>query len=478
MGASLVVLTAYAMGWDWLQRSFLYIPLGVWAVALAGLAAQYHRQQLAARTVQQPDVPERRRFSLDSGIPAKFIRPRLPSSNTVSGVLELVGVPSDSVQYAKRKIESIGSRVATHGRAVRIGVDLAESDARVLMDAGRREDGVGAATVIEWVRVPGGLVTDVERDLVASNLDVLIRRERRGDINLFVREDADHPAAWQDWGLPMPLGYPAVFPQRVDPARVALTGCDLSDDLHCRMATQMILACAMMSRLPGRVGAGVAGSGVHATKARITGLVTGRHPMPELSEPDGPLCRLMQRLSMTVEAFAADRPESTPLFAAAAARVVGAWLTRENPGLAAEQRARVVAAAADLTSQEAEGQLRLAAANFAAGHEDEALNALKTAAAALRRTGRRCDADPLAFVMSEIELGQPDALTLGRVAAGLGLLWATSPEQNLAYLREDLLDDLSHAGWLAKRPGDVELLQRVVRMLDGGAGQTGQRAAA
>jgi hypothetical protein len=110
--------------------------------------------------------------------------------------------------------------------------------------------------------------------------------------------------------------------------------------------------------------------------------------------------------------------------------------------------------------------LRLAAAQFAAGHDDDALRSLQWGVRVLRSSNAECTVDPLAFVQSEIELGQPGGLSTGRIAAGLALLWATTETSRHPFLRDDLTDDLRHAGWLMGRDHDRAVLERVMLTLE------------
>lgn len=475
IGSCVLVMTAYTLGWEWLAKSFIGMPMGLWAVGLAMLFAQYrHQMQQDARA--HPMAGD----GISAGFPtslgsARLTLPKLsldrvkdvlPTADRVSGVLELVGVPVGSVDHAKRKLADVTSKVVPHHGTLRIGVDLAEADAKELIAYGLHEQNIGVP--VEWVKARSGLVTDVENDMAASGLDVLIRRERRGDINLFVAEHPDRPAAWPDWGQTLPLGYAGVFPPRVDPARVVLAGCDLQNETHATLAAQMVLACAMLARVPGR-------AGVPAGNA-ISRAMAGRVSMPELIEPDGPLASMMRRIARSVTGVKKSDGGATPGFVRAAARACSACLSSMETRVGVEATLDAVATATELVRDEPEAVLRLAAAQVAAGEIADAHQSLTSACMMLRRFDRRCDADPLAFIMSEVEVGTPGRMTLGRIAAGIGLLWATTPRESQDHIREDLMDDLAHAGWLRDRPEDVNLLKGVLGALEGGA--VAMRAAA
>ncbi len=465
VGSCVVVLTAYTLGMEWLASRFLVLPLGMWIVGLAMLFAQYRHQASGASA--EPGVDEQSllgRFRERIHLPLSgmrrlaAVRSVLPGAAAVEGVLELVGVPTQTARNARRTIGSLGSKVVPAANTLRIGVDLAEFDARELIAYGLHEGNLGVP--VEWCKARSGLVADVEKDMAAAGLDVLVRRERRGDINLFVAEHPDHPAAWQDWGIPQPLGYASVFPARIDPARVALSSCDLQQSRHAELAARMAIACAMLARVPGRAGLGKTAFG------RVLG---GRPGMAALVAEDGPLTAIMRRIAHGLEEFAkaVEGPTAvTPGFVKAAARACGAYLTSTSSSAGAESLADGIALAARLVGEEPEASLRAAAAYFAAGQNEQARCAVLGAWGSLRLSGRACDTDPLPFIMGEVEVGAPGPMALGRVAAGIALAWATAPTDTVHYLREDLLDDLSHAGWLRSRPADVELLKRVIEALE------------
>jgi|GEM_PF-1997849 len=459
IASCVLVLTSRALGLTWLEQPILALPSGLWAIGLAMLIAQYRHQ----RKLELSEGADAGVLSTRLSVPqisVSKLKERLPSSEHMTGMMEMIGVPAASWQTARKKLYELGSRIApgtvAHTNTIRIGVDLCDAEALALIAAGKAEDAiVGGAPAIEWVRSRAGLISDVERDLAAEGLDALVRRERRGDINIFVPEHPSRPAAWYDWSTPMPLGYASVFPPRLDTARIAIAHGHFDEQETARATAQLILASAMLGRTSMRVGSG--------------SWISGRTAVPELMSAGGPLDRLVIRMgSSLIEGQPSDgRPLSAPTRAVlkTTARVVGAWLTQSGSSCEDDERVALARAAAKALYDEPEALLRSAAMEFAAGQTDAGLKTLASACQQLRHQGRRCESDPLAFIMSEVELGSPGRVTLGRIASGIGLLWATSAVSNHAYLRDDLMDDLSHAGWLSRRPADVQLLQRVVEML-------------
>jgi len=479
VGACVLVMTGYTLGLDWLASRLVGVPAGIWIVALVMLVSEYRRQRgdgadereisrAAAGLLARLDPTRLRlpRINLDR------LRAALPGSNAVGGVLELVGVSAGTLDNAKRTITDITNKVSPPNSILRIGVDLAVIDARELIAFGMREDNLGVQ--VEWVKAQSGLVTDVEKDTASGNFDVLVRRESRGDINIFVAEQDGRAAAWHDWGLPLPLGYAGVFPPRIDPARVALSGCDLQNQDHAALAAQMTVACAMLARAPGRASP--------AARSSLGLTLTARPAIPAIASPGGPLSAIMQRLGATMRRCVEGDGSvcsMTPGFVKAAARAYTAHLVGFEHGSAAGACAESISFASTLLPGEHEPVLRLAAAQLATGNQfaEDARRTLMSACESLMRSECRCDADPLAFIMSEVELGEPGQMTLGRIAAGIALVWATAPRDTVDYLREDLLDDLAHAGWLRERPGDVQVLKGVLKELEGVRGGRLQAAA-
>ena len=66
----------------------------------------------------------------------------------------------------------------------------------------------------------------------------------------------------------------------------------------------------------------------------------------------------------------------------------------------------------------------------------------------------------------ELEHGPYSPMTLGRVAAGICLLCASSPTERLAYLRDDLLEDMRYSGWLVGRDTERAVLIDVFRAIE------------
>ena len=448
--------TGYVLGATWLESPWLGLPLGLWLIG-AGIGATHLwasriNPAAAARTQSRRrlQVPFRESFSKD---------------NLVATLMELSGVPARSVDSARRKVIDLSTQAGLQltPRAIRIGLDLSQRDFERLRSAGAT--GLVPGLAIEWVRAEAGLLTDAPRHALA--FDALLRREPEtrsqtstagGDAHLFLPEHPNQPAAWRDWSPPTELGYGTTFPSRVDAASIRLEGLDFTDPLHTRLAADLIVVATTLAaaptRRPGGFRSALRGGALDADLARTAS---------ELA---------MIRLGGTLEdlvAAAKRRETSIPPAAQTAARALSAWCTtwQPQPGTPPihHERHRLAQLAAGLLPDEAEAQLRLGAAQIAAFEDASALTSFAAAGRLLRRQNASCIADPLAFIQAEITLGEPGGLTLGRVAAGLCLLWATTPTASLAYLRDDVLDDLQHTGWLESREQDRKLLASVLQGL-------------
>lgn len=455
-----VVSTGYALGAAWLGRGLLGVPLGLWLVGGATLVA--HRLS-GKKTWTAADVwigPSAMTHTPEAVNGASGVSvARLPGE-----VIEVAGAATRGVTAAwkavtqvHRELTSAADRISGQSERVRILLDLPDEEARAIEQAALRATVSGVD--VRFVREVGECECDavVRRDKVAYGDGYELRVE--------IAESPDRPAAWKDWGEALPMGYAGVFTPRVDFSGVTLTDLNLDEADQALAAVRLILAGALLGRTAVRVSGG--------------NRLTGRTPIASGSPSGGPAERALLELASSIEAFAGTRESSAPVapprFVRSAARGVGAWLTTyggvggELPACA---RGRLASACDALLPGEAESELRLAAVQISEMHDADGTGSLLRAARTLRRRTGPCASDPLAFIMAEAELGEPTGLTLGRIAAGVAMLWGTSPGETLAYVREDLIEDLQHAGWLADREQDLHLLRQVMSELDASLGHT------
>ena len=67
---------------------------------------------------------------------------------------------------------------------------------------------------------------------------------------------------------------------------------------------------------------------------------------------------------------------------------------------------------------------------------------------------------------AEVECGLPGPLTLGRVAACVCLVCATSPAERVPFIRADFMDDARYSAWLVGRDQDRAVLYEVFRVME------------
>lgn len=465
------VCTGYVLGISAITAPVLGLPLGAWVVA--GSVAATHLY--TSRRRQRFDNNSRNTTSStplchSATLPlSHFLPPSLLSNISLPRWGSLERITSSAVTYplrnaadAVRNLETLNplSRLreasADGVKTLRIGVDLSDTDALHLMQAGSRS--LSGDLRIVWTRTTSGAFNAAREDLRGH--DALIRRrlDRPGDqpsAFAFIPEDCDHPAGWFDWNIVPPLSFASLFPTRTDPAQIELAGCNFSDPDQARLAAAMIVAAAAMGRADCRL-----------RDSRWS----ARTPIGSLTDPRGHITAAMTDVVSAFETLATKLnthgETETPAYFRAAARLIAAWASTNDFALNADHRDKLLALTAEGLETEPQQILRVAAAQFAVGNSDAGIRSLLWARRRLRATATECVVDPLPFVQSEIELGRPGTLSLGRVAAGLTLLWSTSTADKHAYLRDDLTDDLRHAGWLAGRDDDRATLMRVMDELD------------
>jgi hypothetical protein len=451
------VSTSYVLGASALERPLIGIPAGLWLIAgtVLGTHALTKRSETAERGSEN-----------STSNAAAFLnraQARLLAFNTATGLelprweamenglREVTRLPARTAQMFAPGVSRLIERRANRPVTVKVGVDLSESDTRRILGAA---PSISAASGVRlsFVRVPAGALNTAREDL--SGLDGLIRRGSDGDLFVFVPESPSHPASWFDWSIQPPLSFATVFPTRLDCAQVEFGRVDLSTPGNADLVAGLSAAAAVLSRSPHRV------SGSAPWRRRA---------LSNIDPEQGPVAEIFGELSRRFEAATKQNPaglsDRTRLFDTAA-RIVSAWALLCDRTLPAERREHIAQLASEGLEQEPTQVLRLAAAQFAAGDDNAGLRSLLWARRCLRSSGAQCAVDPLAFIQSEIEHGRAGGLSIGRVAAGLALLWGTGELGRGNYLRDDIADDLRHSNWLAGRDQDIALIDHVMNELD------------
>lgn len=463
LAASGLVCTAFGLGSDWLGAGFAGLPLGAWVVASAGVGAHFWAggrlrlgvvsQLLGHRSTIGRSIPTARtRFVLSEEVAEAAGRQAGLGLARVGGTLQ-------------RATARIVRGTAAH--TVSIGVDATDADyAAIVAAIGVTKPG-GAE--IDVVRANAGLIKDGPEDV--RKFDALLRRTADGEFYLFVPETDAQPAAVEDWTQPGAIGYSSCFPIRLDTARVDLGEVDLGEASMGELVAAMTTVFAVLGRSPARV---VGGSGVSAA-------LGGRTTLANFAAV---LEAAMDHLADTLSTVRHVGQNTKPR--AMAARVLMAAQATRGSQRSGVDRAELARGMAELLGQEPEAMLRLGAIQVACGQDDAALETFATACREIRGLNVRCATDPMVYVMSESDLGQPDALTLGRIAAGVTLMYATAAENTMTYLRDDLIEDLVATKRFAHDADGMMLMRNLTERLcraaqpakaaAGGAGGAGTRA--
>lgn len=417
----LVALTAHSLGATWLGARVLFLPVGLWLCAAAVLLYELGPQRL-------------RRAAMNF----------LDSADLLLGRI-LSRVDEESSTRLSRLGSRLGDACAAAVTPVirpRIGIDLPGRDADSVLAAAhdlcRSED-------VLWTRIVG---RDHRR--VSPSQVALLRRasDDAKALELIVPEHAGRKAVWWDWSQPLPLGYAAVFPPRLDPGHIRLPEVDIHDAGQVRLLVLLAQAAAAH-----------AVASTRGFAERLRGGTSVAAPIPSAFDPEVATVRLAREFERQGESA-----RRTPLFATTA-RLLSAWCVDPDYAMERAERTRLLQLCSNALPDEPEVSLRLATGYFAAHDDHRGLHTLLDAYEQLRER-QGCFTDPLAFVFSEIETGRDSPLTTGRVAAGYALVWATAPEDRLPFLAADLADELRYATWLVGRDQDHRLLLHVIHELD------------
>jgi hypothetical protein len=219
---------------------------------------------------------------------------------------------------------------------------------------------------------------------------------------------------------------------------VALGQVDLTTDVSATLVSRLAIAGAALGRTPARVGNTRTFLGSHrCTIANFAAVVPAA-------------------LGALADALMMVSPKEPLSCCKPAARVLSAFLAGGSGDKSDNDRPHLLEAACTFIADEPEASLRLGAVRASFGQREGAEKAFLQASRTIKaeRLSSTCDATP--FILGEAELGDGDRLSYGRVCAGLALLCATSKPESLAYMHDDLIDDLTHAGWGDTRRSDLE----------------------
>ncbi|MCC6678982.1 MAG: hypothetical protein IT436_17795 [Phycisphaerales bacterium] len=457
LGWCALTATAHSLGASWLASPVMGMPAGVWLIGL-GLgsphalraAAAAARRRARARELHAPPawIPTSRRWPVSA--PGRAVADAITSGLSRAADLAVrrraPGLPT---------LAALHDRLPWPARPVRIALALDEARAAAIISA-------PGVIECELIRQPSAAAEDTEaREL--HRFDAIVQDGPAGLVVL-TPEAPGHEASWYDWSDQRPLAYAGVFPMRVDCGRLSLSGLSMRSDRDAALARALIEAAAILSR-----------SGHRLT---LADRILGRRPVNELrcdGAPDArpvlardPAEACLKDLMFRVQSF--DLTTAPTTAQRAAARLVSAWLSTRplGPDFDADMaaRRRGIEAAAQVAGDEPEVMLRLAAVRFAAMDDDGGYDALWRADRILRDRQTLPGSDQFLFLQAELDMGPYGPMTLGRAAAGICLLCATTPVERIPYVRDDLIDDMRYSGWLVGRDQDRAMLLEVFRRIE------------
>ena len=305
---------------------------------------------------------------------------------------------------------------------------------------------------VEWFQA--GTLERAEDLLARRGFDAVVASASDGRPEITLRESEGREAAWFDWGSARPISYPALFPVRLDCARISFAS-EPRTEPHTRLLRALIEAACVLARSDARTD----------LVDRLAGRVPADTRRDAVSTSDRAAWSALSNLAqvLTETPVAQDQPGDAPALGAAAARVVGAWAATADDRLSDDRRRAFAMAASSHAPAEPESWFRLAAVHFATLDDASGFDALSRAEALVRASANLAiHADQHVFLSAELSADDGQCTTLGRVAAGLGLLLSTLSGDRLRYVADDLRDELRFAGLLVGRDQDHRLLLELV----------------
>lgn len=456
VGLCALTATAHALGASWLASPVMGLPAGMWLIGM-GIGAP-HAIRKARRAARSREMSLGQGVSAGGSLPTARAWPRSGFwKNAADYAAARMGEFAEWAQdhgFGGERLPGMCGLVRWPRRSLRVGLALDDAARQALIKA-------PGSLECEWVMLPGGDEAPTEL-MRRHGLDALVR-DREAGPEVFTAERAGREATWYDWSSRRPLAYTSIFPMHVDCARVSLAGLILRLDRDAALARTLVEAAAALARAPHRLGLPdrLAGRGPFQDGGALvpqTDPAVSRDPAEACLKD---LAFRLQSFELTAVPTAAQR---------ATARVVSAWLATRPLAEDAEAditgRRRGLEAAAQIAGDEPEVMLRLAAVRFAALDDDAGYDALWRADRILRDREVLPGLDQTAFLQAELDFGAYGPMTLGRAAAGICLLCATTPVERIPYVRDDLIDDMRYSGWLVGRDQDRAMLLEIFRRLE------------
>ncbi|UYV14033.1 MAG: hypothetical protein NCW75_07010 [Phycisphaera sp.] len=470
VGVCAVVLTAWLLGAAWLTRTLVGVPAGLWIIGLV-LGGRWMAVRLLspAETLHvaapKPYVPvahcddnesepsdanettfegiaaEPASLSAQSVVPA----PKRALAGVADGAVTIIRSCSGGTLpgWLERLRESGGTPGASLQKPLRVGVKLPEQQFRSL-ELAPGSLGVafvpfsGEGDAAQWRR----LGFDAVIEQVAPDAPLTIR----------TAEAPESPAAWHDWSLALPLSYSSLFPLRIDAAQITLESFDWSDEGAVAVLRSLLETAALLSRYPSRLGLGDRLRGRPAL-----GLMLGS---PVVADPalDRAFSHMVAVLSDRQQGRVAEVERS-------AMRVLGVYLSWTGCGMMPEDRVAAARTIGRLGPGEGETYLRACVAAFSGGHEVLGYDLMLTGHERLALERPEPLVDPMEYLISDISFNRGGAETMGKLAAGLAYATALIDSPRVAYVLDDVRDEVMSANWLEVDPDTREQVLAMIEAL-------------
>ncbi len=476
VGVCAVVLTAWLLGATWLTRTLIGVPAGLWIIGLvlggrwlfgrhtqsgqlgvfapspyspaqprAMVESTTEAETLGAGPIPLADPIESASIMMPGPMAGTVTVPRQVLAGAAEGALTIIRSCSGGSLpgWLERLRESSGTPGASLVTPLRVGVMLSDPHFQCLERASGSLGVMlvpfsGEGDAAQWRRL--GFDAVIEQPSAESPLTIR------------TAEAPDSPAAWHDWSLALPLSYASLFPLRIDPAQVRLDSFDWADDGAVMVLRSLLESAALLSRYPSRMGFGDRLRGRPAL-----GLMLGS---PVVSDP-----ALDRAFSHMATMLAGRERTQVADVERAAMRVLGVYLAWTGCGLLPDDRAAAARTIGRLGPGEGETCLRACVAAFAGGHEVLGFDLMLTGHERLSIERPEPLVDPMEYLISDIAYNRGGAETMGKLAAGLAYATALIDRPRLAYVLDDVRDEVMGAQWLSVNPDTRDQVLAMIEAL-------------
>lgn len=447
LGTCGFVATAAYLGVDWLRVPVLGLPFGVWTIGLVQAAGTVLGRSRRAPAEASPTSKPQPASAPEHGVASLSGRAAGVAWEVLRAGARALRLNGERFQAFEDNLSIRLERTIRRASPIRIGLDAGPETRRILTEQ-------PTSLPIAWAALSPS--QDDQATLRRHRMDATFSEHSTGATRIVTVEHPEREASWYDWALPRPLTYASVFPVRVDTTQLTLEDSDLSDPKQATLTAALLRASAALSRTPGRL--------------RLSDRFFGRLPSADCGSGVRTPTGLADRAMLELAEALTDAPATSA--SKAAARGVSAWLATTDVWLDINLRRQGIENALRILGEEPEVLLRAAAIRLAMFEDDSAFDALRTAERVIRSGNHAQVGEHLAFLQAELELGLPNPLTLGRVAAGICMVCSSSPRERVAFIRGDIMDDVRHSAWLIGREQDRAVLSEVFNLM--GADQVNQ----